>query len=85
MYIFLLVLFCSVSDTLDDVLKIADSKKRNRPHTKKVTSLSSSSKTDDLFGVDDEGGGGVEDMGTDDIMKYIQQNQATDEDDLDLF
>ena len=79
---------CSVSDTLDDILHI--SKDSSKKSVKKVTPTSSkSSKTSGgggLFDLDDGGGAGdVTGMGTDDIMKYIQQNQAADDDDLDLF
>ena len=35
-------------------------------------------------GLFDEGPG-IPEMGTDDIMKYIEQNQSTTDDDLDLF
>lgn len=75
----------SVRDTLEDVLKITDTKKSS---AKKVTPLASSGGVaKGLFDVEDEGGddGLVGGMGTDDIMKYIQQNQAADDDDLDLF
>lgn len=74
----------SVTDSLDDVLKIVDKKKSP---AKKV-SLSggcSGSGAKGLFDVDESKDHGVADMGGDDIMKYIQQNQADDDDDLDLF
>jgi hypothetical protein len=77
-----------VSESLDDVLHI--SKDSSKKSAKKVAPLSSkSSKTSSggggLFDLDDDGGM-ADDMGTDDIMKYIQQNQAADrDDDLDLF
>ena len=70
-------------DSLEDVLKIADQKKPTG--AKKVAPVSSSGGKG-LFDLDDEGAdGGVGEMGKDDIMKYIQQNQAADDDDLDLF
>lgn len=63
------------------MLKIADTKKSSV--AKKVTPGVGSGRG--LF--DEEEETGVGDMGTDDIMKYIQQNQAAngDDDDLDLF
>ena len=76
-----------MSDTLDDILHI--SKDSSKKSAKKVAPLSSkSSKMSSgggggLFDLDD--GGVADDMGTDDIMKYIQQNQAAGDDDLDLF
>ena len=78
---------CSVSDTLDDVLQIAEKKKTTKP-TKKVapTTNGGSSKASGLFDLSDKDtAAGVDDMGTDDIMKYIQQNQPADDDDLDIF
>ena len=38
-----------------------------------------------LFDIDDTEADDITGMGTDDIMKYIQQNQAAGDDDLDLF
>lgn len=73
---------CSVSDNLDDILHI--SKDSSKKSAKKVAPMSSkSSGGGGLFDLDDEGV--ADDMGTDDIMKYIQQNQAAGDDDLDLF
>lgn len=37
-----------------------------------------------LFDDEDEGSN-IPDMGNDDIMKYIEQNQSTTDDDLELF
>lgn len=78
----LLTFLCSVMDSLDDVLKIADKKKSP---AKKVSPLSSSGAAKGLFEVEEETDDGVADMGGDDIMKYIQQSQASNDDDLDLF
>lgn len=74
-----------MSDTLDDVLHIASDPKKKS--VKKVTLVSSkSAKTSGgLFDIDDSGDNDITGMGTDDIMKYIQQNQAAGDDDLDLF
>lgn len=72
----------SVTDSLDDLLKVTDKKKS----AKKVAPVTSSATAKGLFEVEGEGETEeVAGMGTDDIMKYIQQNQATDDDDLDLF
>lgn len=73
-----------MSDTLDDILHI--SKDSSKKSAKKVTPLSSKTSSGGgggLFDLDD--GDVADDMGTDDIMKYIQQNQAAGDDDLDLF
>lgn len=67
-------------DSLEDVLKITDTKKPSA--AKKVAPGVGSGRG--LFDEEEEETG-VGDMGTDDIMKYIQQNQAADDDDLDLF
>lgn len=76
------VVFFSVQDSLDDVLKISESKK---PSAKKVAPVSSSGARG-LFEVEETSTDtGMSDMGTDDIMKYIQQNQAANDDDFDLF
>ena len=73
---------CSVSGTLDDVLKITKTKETKT--AKKVTPGVGSGRG--LFEEEEEEDTGMGDMGTDDIMKYIQQNQATnDEEDLDIF
>ena len=71
-----------MSDTLDDMLHI--SKDPSKKSAKKVTPLSKTGGGGGLFDLDDDGGV-ADDMGTDDIMKYIQQNQAAGDDDLDLF
>ncbi len=74
---------CSITGSLEDVLKIAETKK-SAP--KKVAPGVGSGRG--LFEEEEgeEGDTGVGDMGTDDIMKYIQQNQTTsDDEDLDLF
>lgn len=63
------------------MLKIVDKKKLP---AKKVSPMSSSG-AQGLFGVEEEEGQDNGAMGTDDIMKYIQQNQATEDEDLDLF
>lgn len=73
---------------MDDILQI--SKDSSKKSAKKVTLASSkSSKTSGSGGLFDLDDGGVADeitgMGTDDIMKYIQQNQTNGDDDLDLF
>ena len=77
-----------MSESLDDVLHI--SKDSSKKSAKKVAPLSSKSSKPSsgggLFDLDDDDGGVANDMGTDDIMKYIQQNQvAGGDDDLDLF
>ena len=73
--------FCSVSDTLDDVLKISKEKPKRKPKpaiNTKPLGLS-------LFDEEDTSAN-LSKMGTDDITKYIQQNQSKDDDDdLDLF
>ena len=72
----------SVSDTLDDLLQLTDkpvkSKKKKEQKSKPVAPPPVS-----LFD-DSEDQSAVGDMGTDDILKYIQQNQ-TEDDDLELF
>lgn len=79
----------SVSDTLDDVLHLAQ-KKPTKP-TKKATlatTSTGSNKAGGLFDVDDRSAAAsVGDMGKDDIMKYIQlnENTADDDDDPELF
>lgn len=73
----------SVTDSLDDVLKIAD-KKKSPP--KKVSPLNSRAKGG-LFEVDDKDDS-TADMEGGDIMKYIQQNMEAangEDEDLDLF
>ena len=77
----------SVTDTLDDVLKLTNQKK---PTAKKVAPVSSSvakGKGGGLFDLEENtaDSGLTSDMGKDDIMKYIQQNQTANDDDLDLF
>lgn len=71
---------CSVSDTLDDLLQLAD--KPIKPK-KKAKSKPAGPHPVSLFD-DSEDQNKVTDMGADDILKYIQQNQTVD-DDLDLF
>jgi len=85
----LLPISLSVTDTLDDVLKLVKDKKKSV--TKKVmVDSGSTSKTNKggLFDLDDESAGsssGVAAMGNDDIMKYITQNQpSSTDDDLDF-
>lgn len=79
----------SVPDSLDDVLHIADDPSKKKSVKKIVPTGSASSKTakssGGLFDVDDSGGDDITAMGSDDIMKYIQQNQTAADDDLDLF
>ena len=71
---------CSVSDTLDDVLKISKEKPKRKPKPAiKAKPLGLS-----LF--EEDTSANLSKMGTDDITKYIQQNQSKDDDDnLDLF
>ena len=71
-----------VTDSLDDVLKIVDKKKSP---AKKVPLSCSGPMAKGLFDVEESKDNGVADMGGEDIMKYIQQNQADEDDDLDLF
>lgn len=71
----------NVTDSLDDVLKIADKKKAPLP--KKVSPLLSSGGRG-LFDLEESKDGVGMEGG--DIMKYIQQNMdATNDDDLELF
>lgn len=72
---------CSVSDTLDDVLNISKEKPKRKPKPAiKAKPLGLS-----LFEEEDTSAN-LSKMGTDDITKYIQQNQSKDDDDeLDLF
>ena len=83
-----LILLSSVSEDLDDVLKIVQDKgSSKKPTAKKLppTALGSSKvkASGGLFDSDDTTD--IPEMGTDDIMKYIQQNQEAAEGDLDLF
>ncbi|XP_064383148.1 HCLS1-binding protein 3-like [Halichondria panicea] len=72
----------NVSESLDDVLQIANKPTKQRPSVTK-TAPGKSSEGNGLFDIDDSV---ATSMGTDDIMKYIEQNQAdNDDDDLDLF
>ena len=74
----------SVTDTLDDVLHIAGANSKKKS-AKKVVPAGSKS-TGGLFDLDDTPGNDIAtNMGNDDIMKYIQQNQTAGDDDLDLF
>ena len=74
----------SVTDTLDDVLHITSGGSKKKT-AKKVVPTGSKS-TGGLFDVDDSPGDDIAtNMGNDDIMKYIQQNQTAGDDDLDLF
>ena len=72
---------------MDDVLHIAQDPAKKKSAKKVVPTSSKSTKTSGgLFDVDDSAGGDdITGMGTDDIMKYIQQNQADEDDDLELF
>ncbi len=70
-----------MSESLDDVLQIANKPTKQRPSVTK-TAPGKSSEGNGLFDIDDSV---ATSMGTDDIMKYIEQNQADNDDDLDLF
>lgn len=74
-----------MSQSLDDVLQIANKPKQKPSATKMLPGKSSSGSGSGLF--DDNDTKQTEDitsMCTDDIMKYIEQNQVAN-DDLDLF
>ena len=76
----------SVSEDLDDVLQIVNDKgKSKKTAAKKLPprALGSSKASGGLFDSDDTTD--IPEMGTDDIMKYIQESQAAAGDDLDLF
>ena len=78
----------SVSEDLDDVLKIVQDKGRSKkPAAKKLPPMvlgsSKAKASGGLFDSDDTTD--IPEMGTDDIMKYIQQNQEAAGEDLDLF
>ena len=77
-------MYCSVSETLDDVLQVVNDKTKTKKVPSKKIPTSSQVKSTGLFDTGDEDEG-ISGMGTDDIMKYIQQNQASTDDDLDLF
>ncbi len=73
-----------MSESLEDVLQIA-----NKPSKQKLgvsKTLPESSEARGLFDIDDseDTSKDISSMGTDDIMKYIEQNEADDAD-LDLF
>lgn len=70
----------NVSESLDDVLQISNKKK---PAVTKAVPGQTSSTGTGLFDIDDSANT-VSSMDTDDIMKYIEQNQ-TENEDLDLF
>ena len=70
----------SVSDTLDDLLQLTDKPAKTK---KERQSKPSAPPPISLFD-DSEDQGALGGMGTDDILKYIQQNEAED-DDLELF
>lgn len=75
-----------MSDTLDDILHIANDPKKKKAAKKVVPASSKSTKTSvGIFDIDDTEADDVTGMGSDDIMKYIQRNQATGDDDLELF
>ena len=69
-----------MTSDLSDVLRIVDEKKQP-PASAPLPPLVAPVVATGLFEVQDNPLG---DMGTDDITKYIQQNQSA-EDDLDLF
>ena len=70
---------------MDDVLHIVSDKTKKTATKKQPTgSQSTAMKSKGLFDDGDEGSN-IPDMGNDDIMKYIQQNQSTTDDDLELF
>ena len=70
---------------MDDVLHIV-SDKTKKTATKKQPTGSQSTAMKSKGGLfDDDEGSIIPDMGNDDIMKYIQQNQSTTDDDLELF
>ena len=75
-----------MSESLDDVLKIVNKPVKGKTAgVKKVTPGNSTSSGGGLFDVDDTTDSkGISSMDTDDITKYIQQNQTAD-DDFDLF
>ena len=80
-----------MSETLDDVLKIAaeSGKEKKKPTKASLPSSSNGAARGKGLFDEDEGSGdglGVMAMGSDDIMQYIQQNQASGaDDDLELF
>lgn len=74
----------SVSDNLEDVLHIVSGKGRKTASKQKPRSHAPEPEAMKPGGLFDEGPG-IPEMGTDDIMKYIEQNQSTADDDLDLF
>ena len=82
---FFLCLF-SVSENLDDVLHIVSDKTKKTATKKQPTSSQTTAMKSrgGLFDDEDEGSN-IPDMGNDDIMKYIEQNQSTTDDDLELF
>ena len=69
-----------MSESLDDVLQIANKPTKQKPTVSKTLPGSSGG---GLFDLDDSSAD-VSALGNDDIMKYIEQNQAGD-DDLELF
>lgn len=85
------VIPCRVSEDIDDVLQIVKEvgtkSKKTKPPPREGQRSSSKAASGGLGLFDsDSNAGGASEMGTDDIMKYIQQNQAgADDDDLDLF
>jgi hypothetical protein len=74
--------FHSVSDGIDDILKMTkDTKKQQKSKSKSSKPLATN-----LFTEEEEASSTAQAlMGTDDILKYIQQNQADNDDDLELF
>lgn len=75
-----------MSESLDDVLKIVNKPVKGKTAAvKKVAPGNSTSSGGGLFDVGDTAdSNGITSMDTDDITKYIQQNQTAD-DDFDLF
>lgn len=75
-----------MSDSLDDILHITNDPKKKKSAKKVVPASSKSTKTTGgLFDMDNAEADDMTGMGSDDIMKYIQQNQVAGDDDLELF
>lgn len=72
---------------MDDVLHIVSDKTKKTATKKQPTSSQTTAMKSrgGLFDDDGDQGSNIPDMGNDDIMKYIEQNQSTTDDDLELF